>query len=182
MDAVLRWALAVVLLALAGYHLRHLVRRTPLPAHPAARDVDVVHAVMGAAMAVLLVRDAGAGAEGLLAAAFLAATLWFGVRSLDPAYGRTSANLRQSLCCAAMTAMVAVPLLAPTGMAGMASMPPSASGHALLAGVLALQAGLVLWTGVELAGAGAARRRPDAHLGAQLATITGGACMVALML
>lgn len=175
MDAVLRWALAAVLLALAGYHLARLVRRGPGP----SRDVDVVHAAMAVVMALLLVAAAGPTAGWLLAVAFVAATLWFGVRSLDPTYGRASGNLRQSACCAAMVAMIVIPLSAPGAMGGMPGMGPSAPAHSPLLVLLAVQAGLILWTGAEVTRTGAAART---HVGAQLATITGGAGMVSLML
>jgi hypothetical protein len=170
-----RWALAAILLALAGHHLRHLVRRD----HRPSRDVDVVHAGMGAAMAAVLIVDAGSRAGWPLALAFAAATLWFGARSLDPAYGPWSGNLRQSACCAAMVAMLVIPFAAPAGMGGMGALAGTDRSTLALLGLLALQAGLIAWTGAELARTGASARP---HVGAQLATIAGGAGMVALML
>jgi hypothetical protein len=192
-----RWVLAALFAGLAAYHVRHVVAR----GGARVRDVDVVHGVMGLAMAAFLTVDVGPTAGWALAAVFAVATLWFAVWALDPSYGSTGANVRQSLCCVAMTGMVGASLAAPStsgalmagmggglGMSGSGAHPGhmtmSGGAHALLLGVLALQVVLTLWAARDLV---LTRTQGDCpadrpHLGAQLAMTAGGACMVGLML
>jgi hypothetical protein len=167
--------LAVLLILAAAYHLAHLAR------HAGRRDVDVVHAAMGAAMAVMLLRGAGTTTTALLLGGFAAATVWFGARALDGRPG--GGDLRQALCCVAMLAMLALaggPSGGMAGMPGMAGLPGMAAyapSHPALLLLLAAQLGLVLWTALD-------SHRVDGrrHTGAQLATTLGGAWMVGLML
>jgi hypothetical protein len=71
----LRWALAVAMLAVAGYHLARLAL---VRLH---RDVELGHAAMGAAMVMMLVAAPSGPWNRDLALAFAAATAWFGARS-----------------------------------------------------------------------------------------------------
>jgi Domain of unknown function (DUF5134) len=77
----LRWAIAALMIAIAGYHLARLAiaRRR---ARRTEADVDLTHAAMGAAMAMMLVGALTAQASRGWALAFAGPTLWFVFRTL----------------------------------------------------------------------------------------------------
>jgi hypothetical protein len=135
-----RRILAVAMVLVAMYHLSRLAafRRAgaPVQAHPVHVDVELTHAAMGSAMA-LMVLDALAPAHlrslGLL---FLAPTLWFATRAIRgyAVHGLHGADVaaRQVIGCAAMAYMLLI-LAAPSGgLAGMGQMSMSGSGSSAL--------------------------------------------------
>ncbi len=110
-DAWLRWAVAVVMVATAAYHVARL-STVRLPS-PAARhvDVEVAHAAMAVAMTGMLVGSFSDGSAGRWwAAGFGLASVWFVGRGtygyvMDGA-GGFGPRAREAVCCAAMAYML----------------------------------------------------------------------------
>jgi hypothetical protein len=148
-----RWSFAVIMTAIALYHLARLAR-SRWHRRRCDADVELTHAAMGLTMAVMAAGNLSVGTSGRLAAVFAVPTLWFGVRTVHSyvmsgpqAMGR---HFRQCVGCAAMLFMLAgsattagAAALAHTGRANapmpdmaMASTGASAA-HRLIAGTLA---------------------------------------------
>lgn len=133
----LRWTLAAIMIATVVYHSRRLViarrRRSP-----GGTDVDSAHAVMGLAMAAMLI-GALPGRAGLwLAVVFMAPVMWFGAQLAKRyAVSGIRAAIQPSahfLTCGAMVFMLAVgaapSLLVGASGAGAASrMPGMGAAH-----------------------------------------------------
>lgn len=165
------WVLAAVALAAAAYHLWHLRRHGD-------RAVDLTHAAMGAAMAVMFVAGIGGTERRWALAAFVAALVWFvasALRSYVHAGGTTPYLARQAACCAVMVGMLALSAR-PAGGHHHHAM-TGGPGPSLLA---ALIAGIVVvgWTVRDLVPAHDGRL----HQGAQLATSAGSLAMLAMLL
>ncbi|HEY2041811.1 MAG TPA: DUF5134 domain-containing protein [Jatrophihabitans sp.] len=153
----LRWALAAVMAATAGYHIVRLVA-FGLRRHRLEIDVDLSHAAMGATMAAMLLGSLSPGDSRRWAIAFLVPTLWFawlsmiryahvGDRDADDGGGVSFGDpARQVLACAAMLYMLLVGGASTAGMSGatMAAMHVAGAGHLSIATSPALGALLLV--------------------------------------
>jgi hypothetical protein len=162
-PAWLRWALAGVMLAVAGYHLVRLVLLR------SRWDVELGHAAMGAAMVMMLVATPSGPRNRDLALVFAAAAAWFGGRSawryvLDGPRG-VGLLVAPMVGSAAMAYMLA----GPSHMSSMTGMSTPSAVPALL--------GPVLIVAVAGSAATALRRSasvPDLGLGPAAAQLAAG--------
>jgi Domain of unknown function (DUF5134) len=184
----LRWSLAALMIAITCYHLVRLAAERRDEA-----DVDLTHAAMGVAMALMLVGALTSGASRVWALAFVAPTLWFVGRSLV-GYIRLGLGLglaavggpvRQTVVSASMLVMLLVGG-APAARAGTSPMAmPGMSGAHVTGGnvlVLALAAGVAA---VAISTASRLRPRTGSSLvnpGCQLAMNVTTVYMLLLLL
>jgi hypothetical protein len=180
----LRWSLAALMIGITCYHLVRLIRVAA--ARRGEADVDLTHAAMGVAMALMLVGALTSGASRVWALVFVAPTLWFVGRSLV-GYVRlglaaVGGPVRQTVVSAAMLVMLLV-AGAPAARAGSAPMvmpSTSAAGGNVL--VLALVAGVAA---VAISTAARLRTRTGSSLvnpGCQLAMNVTTVYMLLLLL
>ena len=152
----LRWTLAAVMIAVAGYHLARfvLVRRQV--------DVELAHAAMAAAMVPMLLSASSHHHRGGLALVFVVAAAWFGARAVRRyvLYGPSGVGL----LAAPMVGFGAMAYLLadPSRTASMSGMSGSSPAPALLGSVLVIAvAGLATSSVRDAAFAGGAARAPS---------------------
>ena len=178
--------LVVLMLCTASFHAGRMVvaRRRRCPHR---YDVDTSHALMGAAMVIMLVEPHAHDQVGRLALVLAVPAVWFGCQAVSRyvAVGALGARqpARQALLSVAMLYMLvlaaghpAPSAGRPTGqMAGMA-MAPGSSDRLVLLGplVVLLLGGLAVWTAAEIRGAVGARRSDV------VAPVTSGCCQLAM--
>ncbi|MDX6230524.1 MAG: hypothetical protein QOI76_3914 [Frankiales bacterium] len=183
----LRWSLAALMAAIAAYHLVRLVAARRRARHGEV-DVDVTHAAMGSAMAMMLLGGLTLRSSQVWATAFCAPAVWFGLRTLL-AYVRGGARavahpVQQAVLSAAMLCMLlaaATPARAGTGstvMRGMA-MSGSGAGGAGSRGLLVVAGAVVAVALATAAGLGRQGRSGDPRSGT-LAPRTTAACQLAM--
>jgi hypothetical protein len=191
-------SLAAVMIATAAYHLARL--SVPRVREP---DVDLAHAAMGVAMAVMLLDPPSGQAAWRWAVPLAVGALWFACRGVHDYVmdGPRAAghHTQQALVCAAMAYMSAVPALPVPAAAlpavsdsGMSMTGMGAAGQAtldrlvpaLLIGALVGVAALTCTRVARSGGSGAPARAPaaTATAGCQLAMIGTGVYMLAAML
>jgi hypothetical protein len=146
---------AVIMLATSAYCVSRLVAARRLRRHT-ERDIDVVHVLMGVAMAGMLVPRLNPFWDGGWVAIFAGWTAWFGWQAIRAsrrtAAGHSSAyHLPHLLACGAMLYMLLAVTSAraagPANGASMAGAPGAAARFPTLALVLALAIlGNVVWT------------------------------------
>jgi len=178
--------LVVLMLGTACFHVgRMAVARRRRCAH--RYDVDTSHALMGAAMVIMLVEPRAHDQVGRLALMAAVPAVWFGCQAVSRyvAVGIPGARqpARQALLSAAMLYMLVIAAGHPTAsvgrptaeMAGMA-MAPGSSDRLVLLGplVVLLLGGLAMWTAAEIRGAATARRTDV------VAPVTSGCCQLAM--
>jgi hypothetical protein len=136
----LLWTLTAVMVVVALYHVGRVagtvLRRPGGVRSRRELDVDLTHATMGVAMALMLVGDLGAGMDERLAVAFVVPATWFVWRAVHDyvmdgprAVGH---HARQAAGCVAMVYMLRAaaivssshppPVSSMSGMTGMAGM------------------------------------------------------------
>ena len=178
--------LVVLMLCTAGFHIgRMAVARRRRCVH--RYDVDTFHALMGAAMVIMLVQPHAHDQLGRLALATAVPAAWFGCQAVSRyvAVGLPAARqpAGQALLSVAMLYMLVIaaghpaPSMGrPTAeMAGMAMAPGSSDGFVLLAPLVVLiLGGLTVWTAAEIRGAITARRNDV------VAPVTSGCCQLAM--
>jgi hypothetical protein len=181
----LRWSLAVLMAAIALYHVVRLVaahRRR----HYGEADVDLTHAAMGSAMAMMLVGAVSLRTSQLWAAGFAGIAAWFVLRTLL-GYVRAGAGavmppLRQSVLSGAMLLMLLAATTPAAGgagstlMRGMAMSDAGASDRGLLFLVAAVVAIVAIGTAAGLA----PRSRQAAASDGTLAPRMTAACQLAM--
>ena len=190
--------LVVLMLGTACFHVgRMAVARRRRCAH--RYDVDTSHALMGAAMVIMLVEPHAHDQVGRLALVTAVPAVWFSCQAVSQyvAVGVPGARqpARQALLSAAMLYMLVIAAGHPAGsvgrptaeMAGMAMAPGSADRLVVLGPVVVLLlGGVAVWTAAEIRGAGEARRTdvvaPRTSGCCQLAmTVTSGLMLVAML-
>ncbi|BEP13554.1 hypothetical protein acdb102_18650 [Acidothermaceae bacterium B102] len=180
----LRWSLAALMIAITCYHLVRVAA-----ARRDEADVDLTHAAMGVAMALMLVGALTSGASRAWALVFVAPTLWFVGRSLVGyirlGLAAVGGPLRQTVVSAAMLVMLLV-AGAPAARAGSSPMAMPSMGSSATAGgnvlVLALVAGVAA---VAISTASRLRPRTGSSLvnpGCQLAMNVTTVYMLLLLL
>jgi hypothetical protein len=186
-------SLAAVMIVTAAYHLARLT--LPRVREP---DVDLAHAGMGVAMAVMLLEPPGGQAAGRWAIPLAGAALWFvcrGVHDYVMAGPRAAGHhTQQALICAAMAYMLvaaALPTAGGTGvtMPGMAASVAGQTvpGRLVPALFIAALAAVAALTCMRVAGRSGADGAPEgaaatAAAGCQLAMVGTGVYMLAAML
>jgi hypothetical protein len=170
--------LAAAMIAVAGYCVVRLVSAWRLR-RPTELDADGTHAVMGVAMAGMLMAGLHTLPAGLWAVVFGAAAVWFGGQAVRAQRGAVASPWRcphplpHVVECAAMVYMLLAlrggrPGPGPRGAAAMGI--PGAAGHlpVLALGLALFLIGYVMWVGDRLtkpagpAGRGAAALTPFA--------------------
>jgi hypothetical protein len=178
--------LVVLMSCTACFHVgRMAVARRRRCAH--RYDVDTSHALMGAAMVIMLVEPRAHDQVGLLALVTAVPAVWFGCQAVSRyvAVGVSGARqpARQALLSVAMLYMLVIATGSPTSsvsrptaqMAGMAMAPGPSDGLVLLGPlVVLLLGGLTVWTASEIRGSVTARRTDV------VAPVTSGCCQLAM--
>jgi Domain of unknown function (DUF5134) len=193
-PAWLAAALVALMIATALFHLGRMVATRRLRC-PHQYDVDAAHALMGAAMVVMLVEPRAADVLGRLALAVAVPTVWFGCQSVRryvvDGVRAAGQPARQALVSAAMLYMLVLAAARPASssglpsaaMAGM-SMPATSGsvggiGMRIVPLVMLGIAALVVWTAAQAWGT-VKVRRPAGPAGEVLAPALSNCCQLAM--